>query len=278
MIGKKVAMIFEEFEPKSEVIKKHIISYYIIKSDDNKKKEFIYYPHFIDTLNIFSNSSLDINDQIFKVRPQNKIHSVILSAGRTKFRKAVIYNNYDIVGMHFKTLSIHHFFDVDKFTPHNNDVFEINEETELKNIYQINHFNDRIDALEQHLLSLYKEKPLDEMVQIVKIVHESLGNIKMNDLEQKTNLSRRTILRKFRKYLFCSFEEYKNIVRFRMAIDNFKKGEKKASNLIGDISYYDQSNFIHQFKSITGESPNKLLNQIRNNPESFHYFWKFLDQ
>ena len=96
----------------------------------------------------------------------------------------------------------------------------------------------------------------------------------MYEIENQVNLSRRTILRQFKKYLHCSFEDYKNTVRFRLAIENFSDNNENTSNLIADIAYYDQSDFIKHFKTLTGESPKKLLKEITNNPEYINYFWK----
>ena len=131
-----------------------------------------------------------------------------------------------------------------------------------------------INSLEVFLNTIFKNHQRDTLYKIIQLIHDSKGDIKMNELENQIGLSRRTILRQFKKYMHCSFEDYKNIIRFRLVIENFLNEKGNTSNIIGDIAYYDQSDFINHFKALSGESPKKLLKQITNNPESIKYFWK----
>ena len=90
-------MTIKEYNPKSDLLKKYIKSFYFMKSDTNKKTEFIYYPHFIETINIFSNSTVKISNDSFMVEKDQTNNSIILSATKTKFRTAVVNDEYDII-------------------------------------------------------------------------------------------------------------------------------------------------------------------------------------
>ena len=267
-------MIIKEFKPKSDLLKNHIKSFYFMKSNDNSKTEFIYYPHFIETLNIFSNAKVIISDNLFNVDKKPNRNTVIFTATKTKFRTAQINKAYDIIGIQFFPLAIYNFLNFDTFSGIENGIFQIENHSEFNKISAIESMEGRIDALERFFKDSYKNKPLDKLSLILQLIHDSKGKIKMNELEELVNLSRRTILRQFKKYLHCSFEDYKNTVRFRLAIDNFSNETGKTSNLIADIAYYDQADFINHFKALAGESPKKLLKHIINNPETTKYFWK----
>ncbi|WP_179218180.1 helix-turn-helix domain-containing protein [Dokdonia pacifica] len=244
-----------------------------MKSTDNKKTEFVYYPHFIETINIFSNSIVKINDHTFCVKKRKNSNSIILTATKTKFRTAIVKDEYDIIGIQFFPLAINNFFDKNTFSKIENGLYNINYQ-DLSRITLIGSIEDRINELELLFIKIFKNGQLDLLNSIIQLIHTTKGNIKMNDLENQIGLSRRTILRQFKKYLHCSFEEYKNTLRFRLAIENWSSQNQNTSNIIGDIAYYDQSDFINHFKALSGESPKKLLNRITNNPESLKYFWK----
>ncbi|WP_378184091.1 helix-turn-helix domain-containing protein [Aquimarina sp. SS2-1] len=269
-------MVIEEFKPKSDLLKKYINSFYFIKSKDNKRTEFIYYPHFIETINIFSDSSVNISDNVFNVEKEQNKNTVILSAAKTKFRTALINNAYDIIGIQFFPLAIHNFFDVKMLSMIEVGLFGFGNSKEFNKVSLTKGIENRIDALESFFQNTYKNRDskLDKLSRIIKLIHKSKGNIRMNELENQVSLSRRTILRQFKKYLFCSFEDYKNTVRFRLAIQNFSGQNRNTSDLIADIAYYDQSDFINHFKTLAGESPKKLLKYIANNPDTTSYFWK----
>ncbi len=271
-------MNFREVEPTSKVLKSRIHSFYFLKSDSNTKTEFTYYPHFIDTINIFFNASVSITNNAFEVNYCAGKNEIILSASKTNFRNAVIEGQYDVIGVNLLPLSLHYFLDPRKLTRLGSNVFKVNEYEELNNIAQLIDQDDKVDELERFFIARLKEINFGRTDEMLRLIHDLRAEVKLKDFEHRFGLSRRTILRRFRKYLFCSFEEYKNIVRFRLAIDNFKKGSENASNLLNDVAYYDQSDFIHHFKFLTGESPKKLLKYIKNNPDSMEFFWKVLNK
>ncbi|WP_219006735.1 helix-turn-helix domain-containing protein [Aquimarina litoralis] len=245
-----------------------------MKSRENKKTEFVYYPHFIETINIFCNATVRISDHSFNVcYKENKI-DVILTATKTKFRTAIVKNEYDIIGIQFLPLAIHNFIDTRILQAIEIGLFEINNIPDLKRVSLIQNMEERLIALELFFENVYQNAELDTLATAIELIQNSKGNIRMQELEKEVDLSRRTILRQFKKYLYCSFEDFKNIVRFRLAIENFSNKSENTSGIIGDIAYYDQSDFINHFKSLSGESPKKLFKQIANNPKSAKYFWK----
>ena len=119
-------MIIQEFKPKSDLLKKYIKFFYFMRSSDNKKTEFVYYPHFIETINIFSNSTVKINDDTFNVEKKQNDNAIILTATKTKFRTAIVKGEYDIIGIQFFPLAINNFFDINTFSIIENGIYRIN--------------------------------------------------------------------------------------------------------------------------------------------------------
>ncbi len=267
-------MVMIEYQPSSKFLQQYIHSIYFTKGQANEKIEFIYYPHYIETINIFWNASIRVEGNEFDIKHKKGEHNIVLSSSKTKFMKATVQGAYNVIGFHLKPMGVHHFFERQSLHEIDSKIFEISGSKSLKDIDPLKPLEEQLKSLEKYLLDNYRPSPDDQLSSIINQIHETNGTIKLSGLETQENLSRRTILRKFQKYLFCSFENYKKIVRFRQSILNSTKHFTNNSQLLDQTSYYDQSDFIHQFKSLTGETPNKLLRHIKNKPHSINYFWK----
>ncbi len=264
--------------PKSSLLKEFIISYYFSKSEENKLTRFTYYPHYVETINVFNNASVSIKDEIFELNFKKAETVIILNVGKSVFRESIVKNKYDLSGIHFKPLFSRKFFDFNCFQYIANGVYRYISNHPIEEICKIQNVVERSNALEEYFLLNYKASPKDDIELMVDRIHQSKAKITIKELEDNFKLNRRTILRRFQKYLLCSFEEYKNIVRFRNVMDNYNSVKFDAQAYLNDDMYYDQSDFINHFKNFTGESPGKLLQLIKANPDSIKYFWKLANQ
>ena len=61
--------------------------------------------------------------------------------------------------------------------------------------------------------------------------------------------------RTFSKYVGVNPKKFASIVRFQNVIQINSKDKRTLSQIAIDNGYYDQSHFIHDFKSITGLTP-----------------------
>lgn len=97
---------------------------------------------------------------------------------------------------------------------------------------------------------------------------------KVNELCDELNINRRTLLRKFKKHLGYSLEEYLSVIKFRRALANFKaqKENPKLSGIAHDSSYYDQSDFTNNLKYRSGLTPKELFSQLEIIDDTL--FWK----
>jgi AraC-like DNA-binding protein len=122
--------------------------------------------------------------------------------------------------------------------------------------------------------SLYRDFDAPIVEKSVEIIIKRKGDIYLNELAEVLNISRRTILRNFKAHLNCSFQDFKNVVKFRKAIEhnNQKSTYNKLSDLAYDLNYYDQSDLIKTFKSMTNETPKRMLAAI--SPLSNKLIWK----
>ncbi|MFT5617218.1 MAG: AraC-like DNA-binding protein [Arenicella sp.] len=102
----------------------------------------------------------------------------------------------------------------------------------------------------------------------------SVGSGKVADLAAKLDVSRRTLLRKFKKHLGYSIEEYLSVIKFRKALFNFQNSDtdSKLSDIALDSNYYDQADFNHQVKYRSGMPPKELFKQLEIMDNTL--FWK----
>jgi AraC-like DNA-binding protein len=64
----------------------------------------------------------------------------------------------------------------------------------------------------------------------------------------------------FSKYVGVNPKKFASIVRFQNVLQTNSKGKRRLSQIAVYNGYYDQSHFIHDFKSLTGLTPKAFFN------------------
>ncbi|MEM7486096.1 MAG: helix-turn-helix domain-containing protein [Bacteroidota bacterium] len=104
---------------------------------------------------------------------------------------------------------------------------------------------------------LHGQKPraaIDKRVQVaLEGILDTEGNISVNEINDRLNLSQRRLQQLFQKYLGLSAKSYSKVVR--MQSHTFKLLNGKGLDSIVPDGYYDQSHFIHDVKKQTSMSP-----------------------
>jgi AraC-like DNA-binding protein len=98
----------------------------------------------------------------------------------------------------------------------------------------------------------------------------------VEELADKMGVSRKTLLRLFKKHHNCSVIDYIKMLQFRKSIESFTKKQNKATltELAHDTFYYDQSDFVKHFKKLTGFSPKRFFKGL-SNLGSQDTYWTF---
>jgi AraC-like DNA-binding protein len=94
----------------------------------------------------------------------------------------------------------------------------------------------------------------------LEIIGNSKGQIKAHDIAHEICLGIKQFERIFSKYVGINPKKYASIVRFQNVIQMKGKHDNSSMfQLAFDNGYYDQSHFIHDFKSFTGLSPKEFF-------------------
>jgi AraC-like DNA-binding protein len=90
----------------------------------------------------------------------------------------------------------------------------------------------------------------------LEIIENSKGQIRTLDIAHEVCLGIKQFERTFSKYVGINPKKYASIVRFQNVIQMKRKHDNSSMfQLAFDNGYYDQSHFIHDFKSLTGLTP-----------------------
>ncbi len=121
------------------------------------------------------------------------------------------------------------------------DSFERRKESFCKIMESSKHEN------EASTLSLFR--------QLMQIVVQKNGLIKISELEKLSGYSARYINHLFETYCGISAKHFSNIVKFQLVLGEINGSQASFSKIASNWKFYDQSHFIHEFKSYTGLTP-----------------------
>lgn len=123
--------------------------------------------------------------------------------------------------------------------------------------------NDRrLEVIEAYLLGkLAKRKAqIGLMQRTVDMIIKEIGNVSLNDICEKVNISSRQLERKFKEQIGLSPKLFSRVVRINHAMKLLRANpDFNWQDIIYLCGYYDQAHFIKDFKDIAGESPTRFL-------------------
>ncbi|QKJ32678.1 AraC family transcriptional regulator [Mucilaginibacter mali] len=114
---------------------------------------------------------------------------------------------------------------------------------------------DKIKVVEQFLLSKMRQLKPDTLVAAaIGLIWQSRGNIRMAYLSERLHISQSPFEKRFRKVVGASPKKFASIVRLKTLIAD-AGSDLSYTEISYSAGFYDQSHFIKEFKSFTGETP-----------------------
>jgi AraC-like DNA-binding protein len=132
-----------------------------------------------------------------------------------------------------------------------------NEAIELEDkLFNSLNNKQRVIHLENFFLKrLIYNNEFERVEHAIKIIENSKGKIKAQDIAYEVCLGIKQFERTFSKYVGVNPKKFASIVRFQNVLQINSKDKRSLSQIAFDNGYYDQSHFIHDFKSLTGLTP-----------------------
>jgi AraC-like DNA-binding protein len=115
--------------------------------------------------------------------------------------------------------------------------------------------HERVLLVETFLTSLLKEKGKDQLMEMaLQKIMATNGNIKIKELARSLNISLDAFEKRFRWAAGISPKRFSTIVKMECAVKN-KSANRSITDLALNLGYFDESHFIKDFKSFSGQTP-----------------------
>jgi len=117
----------------------------------------------------------------------------------------------------------------------------------------------RISAVERFLIARMKNTEPDKLVlAALALIHKSKGNIWISELMDQLHISQSPLEKRFRQAVGTSPKKFASIVRFKYVVTGYNP-RSSLTELGYEAGFYDQAHFIKEFKTFTGETPEKFF-------------------
>jgi AraC-like DNA-binding protein len=189
------------------------------------------------------------NDEVCRIRLFSGMNKMII-----RFKPGGFYKIFRLPAQQFSNRSQ----DAVKFL--GNQIIEINNQ--LKET----HLSQKIELIDYWLTDLFqRQKKSDRNIDdAIQLIERRRGNISLKELEQQTFTTKRTLERHFLEQVGLHPKTFSRLVRFNEVIRYIESSlDVKWRQLAEIFGYYDQSHFIHEFKSLTGVLPHDYFS-IKN--------------
>jgi AraC-like DNA-binding protein len=253
-------LIYKQKEPNSKL--EHIIkSFWLIDSENDKttRVEKIIpdgYPELIFHYKLPYKANISgswFSQEKFLVAGQIKNHFYLENTGEI-----------GMFGIKLQPWILRSYFDVDmslitdKVIPLNH--INISQIEEIKNIALTDFsFESKVEKIEELFTNIIKSKTceLSKGQNATELIINFKGEISIQDVLDKVEISERSLERYFKKHIGLSPKFYSRIIRFSNIFKLVQTKDFNWSDITYLAGYYDQSHFIKNFKEFTGEEPSK---------------------
>lgn len=207
-----------------------------------------------------------------------KLPETFLFGQSTGYYELFLTGKFNTIGVYFQPNALQSVFGLNAELL-TNTCIDIDQMERKENYYlseqlsETTSITEKINVLSSFLLSQISNNKLSDnrvmdfaMTQIM----QSDGSITLSDLQQKIQLSERSLERKFKESLGISPKLFSRICRFQSSLKQLQnKGYDKLSDIAFENNYADQSHFIRSFKEFSGFSPYEYQKKSSELVENF---------
>ena len=274
-------MQIETLKPQNKNLQKYIESFYILEHSQNEGKiSYLTFPSLYSIVAVVNNAENIISeDNITTKFSKSKSLETSLVC---RFNLPICFKyegNIKEICIYFKPLGLNAFLkkhlssysqsSFDPFIPFSN------YENDMKQILNTENKKLLVENLEKYWLSKLIGFSHPFLSDVISKINEN-PKITTLELANEFNVSQKTIIFQFKKHLCKTPSEYKKILRFRKALKEMQKSDKKTklTELSYIVDFFDQSHMVVNFKSLTGLSPKSFFkNLVTINNSNIHWLF-----
>jgi AraC-like DNA-binding protein len=239
---------------------RHCVDSYLIITADQPEGfiENIFFPNVMQSLvfgldqasTVFDCSRSEFSAPHFIVGPNDIACRVRMYSGLKKmiirFKPGGFYKIFGLPAQQFNNRSL----DAVKFL--GKQIIELNQRL------CGTHLSGKIELADDWLIEQmqFRKKTDRNVDEAIQMIERRKGNISLRELEQATFTTKRTLERHFLEQTGLYPKTFSRLVRFNAVIHFIESNMSvKWRQMADTFGYYDQSHFIHEFKSLTGFLP-----------------------
>ncbi|MEO1625638.1 MAG: helix-turn-helix domain-containing protein [Bacteroidota bacterium] len=267
--------------PKAPQLQALIKGYYVhTATEADFFAKITFYQNITTTISIYRDSVVSSEGRLRRQHHQKNTGFLSLLVGLVdKYQDVEFHGPLDRLAIVFYPTGINHFIrsPLSNFLKRHYSVFHYFDpyfEDFLPKVYEEPVLENKRDMLDAFFLDHYQELGESKLLKAVESLVYGEDPAKVDELAQQLNLSRRTLLRKFKKHLGYSLEEYISVIKFRRALYTFQNQQDNVqlTNIAYTSNYYDQPDFNRQIKSRSGLTPKELFAAMAIIDDTL--FWK----
>lgn len=276
-------LYFESASPADLDLKDYIDYYYFQNTlSDDYSSSIIYYPHYKNALNVYSNAKVtwDNNGRtIVACDACNK--QVLYTTNKDKSRYVTMKGLSQKLGIIFKPLGVNQFIDCKLSSLLSDTISKFNYFGEafhkLADDVQEFKIEDKVSLMDKFFKERFIGFENQVLEKTIKLLLNPEETFTIKEIAEKLQTNRKTITRLFNSHICYTPKEFKAILKFRNALDTYYQGStKNFTEIAYESGYYDQSDYINKLKSLVGRTPKELYQSIMTFGEQ-GTFWTPID-
>jgi len=258
--------------PRHPLLREHIAYYYFLRTEPDFYSRYFSFPNTITSFNIHRGVKADIDRQRIAVRYNGtNDHLIILQGKYERPLEVELSGRLDKVTIGFKPLGLGHFIDqhYGKAAPHASQVFtgwdtDARYQELLRRYYATNDLDQRVELLEQFLLSRFHPVPGIELLNIALALLGDEAQLSISAIAGELELTERTFNRLFHRHMGVSPSAYRMILRFRrsMEVKLFSDRLMSLTEACYRSGFYDQAYFNKLYRKATGATPGRFFQEV----------------
>lgn len=131
--------------------------------------------------------------------------------------------------------------------------------------------NERIRNVRTFLERKIQKEPDRMLGEVVRYMNEASAPITIRALSSKFHITERSLQRKFEESVGLSPKQFAKIVRFRRALKILQtRSDLSFTQMAQDSGYFDQSHFIHEFKTFAAITPSDYRKELHQLSDHFY--------
>ncbi|MEO0471388.1 MAG: helix-turn-helix domain-containing protein [Bacteroidota bacterium] len=273
--------------PHHPALKEYIKGYYVHQSlSKDFRQDISFFQNHTTCISIYHDSRYESTGRRRKMYAAPGTGFLSLLVGNVQgYQEVQFFGPVNRLAIVFHSLGLNHFMrdPLGQFIqPHFGvfPYFKFAFQDALPAIFREADLTKKRDLLDTFFWNQYVPFPDQRLTKVIQTIQQSADIPQVQALADSVAISRRTLLRLFRKHLSYSIEEYLSVVRFRRALLQFQEQKNESSflnlaQIAYESGYYDQPDFNRQLKERSGFSPKDLFNQLTIMDDVL--FWKPLN-